>query len=251
MKILKHTKHIFPLIFSISVIMSPFIGVHAAEPISLSRFHFVEVDYDGEVYDASSLSEGLFSVCASGHNSGYIDKDGKTAIDFTFSYAGSFADSLAPASVPYGKMGYIDKNGKFEIEPVFDSANEFSCGLALVSKDGKSGFIDKTGRFTDIIDNSEYTPITNFNNGVCWVENNEGMRAVYSSEGKFITGFDFVWSGEWSDGVCWASKDIGNDFNHISMGLIDLTGNFIIPPGKYTDAQSFSEGLCWVKKSRR
>ncbi len=248
MEKIRKSKLIFAVMFALSTMFISLGSAYADEPVSLARFNFTPVEYEGEVYDAGELSEDLFFVCASGHSSGYINKDGKTQIDFTFSLAGSFADGLAPASVQYGKMGYIDKTGKFAIEPTFDSASEFSCGLALVTKGSKTGFIDTTGKFVDIIKSDEYTPITNFNSGVCWVENDKGKRAVISSEGELLTGFDFVWSGEWSDGVCWASKDMGSDFNHISMGLIDKTGKFIIEPGKYTDAQPFSEGLCWVKK---
>lgn len=225
-----------------------FQSVAMADLVSLARFDFTPVDYDGEVFDAAEFSDDMFMVCGKEHMSGFVNGEGKSVIGFDFSCAGSFVDSLAPASVPYGKMGYIDKSGKFEIEPRFDSAAEFSDGLALVQKDEKTGFIDKTGRFVDIIKNSDYTPVSSFAGGVCWVERGDGKRAVMDSRGELLTGFDFVWSSEWSDGVCWASKDTGSDFNHISMGLIDKSGEFIIQPGIYTDAQQFSEGLCWAKK---
>lgn len=216
---------------------------------TLARFDFVEVEYSGDMYDANELSQDLFLVCANEHKCGFIDADGKIAIGFSFAYAGSFHDGLAPAYVQYGKFGYIDKTGRFAIEPQFDEANEFSCGLALVRKGNKTGFIDKTGRFTDIVKNSSYTPVTSFSDGVCWVENESGKRAVMGADGKLLTDFDFVWSGEFSGGVCWASKDTGADFNHISMGLIDKNGSFIIEPGKYTDCTSFRENMCWAKKA--
>lgn len=233
----------------VALMLVPYFGAYADAPVSLSRFGFVEAECEGALYDAGEMSDGMVFVCAEGHSSGYLDKEGKKQLDFMYSYAGSFVDGLAPAGVQYGKKGYIDKSGKFAIEPVFDSASEFSCGLALVTKGDKTGFIDKTGKFVDIIDSDKYTPVTSFNSGVCWVENDEGMRAVINTEGKFVTGFDFVWSSQWSEGVCWASKNMDDDFNHISMGLIDKTGDFIIEPGKYTDAQVFCEGLCWVKKT--
>lgn len=220
-------------------------------PVSatLARFDFIEVDYSGEMYDANELSQGMFQACADEHMCGYINENGKTAVDFSFAYAGSFGNGLAPAKVRYGKFGYIDKTGLFAIEPQFDEANDFSNGLALVRKGSKTGFIDKTGRFTDIIKDASYTPVTSFRGGVCWVENENGMRAVMNSDGTLLTDFSFVWSGEFSDGVCWASKDTGSDFNHISMGLIDKNGNFIIEPGKYTDCTQFHENMCWAKKN--
>ena len=68
------------------------------------------------------------------------------------------------------------------------------------------------------------------------------------TKGNLLTGFDFVWTSEWSDGVCWASKDMGSDFDHIEMGLVDKTGSFLIAPGIYTDADVFSEGFAGRKE---
>lgn len=235
------------MILMVTACTAPFTAASAAVPPA-SRFTVEPAPYTGEVYDAAALSDGLFMVCGGDHLCGYLDEEGNTAIGFSFSYAGSFVDGLAPASVPYGKIGYIDKSGTFAIEPGFDMAEEFSCGLALVTKGDKTGFIDKTGKFVDIIKNPSYTPVSSFHGGVCWVENESGRRAVMDTQGNLLTGFDFVWTGEWSDGVCWASKDMGSDFNHIEMGLVDQTGKFIIEPGLYTDADRFSEGVCWVKK---
>jgi hypothetical protein len=44
-----------------------------------------------------------------------------------------------------GKWGFIDKTGQWAIKPQFESAMNFSEGLALVQKDGKSGYIDIKG----------------------------------------------------------------------------------------------------------
>ena len=41
---------------------------------------------------------------------------------------------------------YVDKKGAFAIEPAFSSVGYFLGDLALVVKDGKSGFIDRTGK---------------------------------------------------------------------------------------------------------
>ncbi len=213
------------------------------------RFTVTPAPYTGVVYDANAPSDGLIMVCGPDHLCGYLDMDGKTAIEYKFSYAGSFVDGLAPASLPYGKLGYIDRTGTFAIDPGFDEAGEFSCGLALVRKGDKTGFIDKTGKFTDIVKNPSHTPVSSFHDGVCWVEDTNGKRAIMDTKGNLLTGFDFVWTGEWSDGVCWASKDMGSDFDHIEMGLVDKTGSFLIAPGIYTDADVFSEGVCWAKRA--
>src|SRR6476469_1651030 len=45
-----------------------------------------------------------------------------------------------------GRAGYIDKDGKFAINPQFDSGAPFSDGLAAVRMGSAWGFIDHSGR---------------------------------------------------------------------------------------------------------
>lgn len=56
------------------------------------RFTVTPAPYTGVVYDANAPSDGLIMVCGPDHLCGYLDMDGKTAIGFGFSYAGSFVD---------------------------------------------------------------------------------------------------------------------------------------------------------------
>ena len=235
-------------IYITSVIFLSYTSALANGAVSTARFEFIEIDYDGEFYDANEMSQNHIMVCGKNHKSGYLDADGKTVIDFKFAYAGSFKNDLAPAKVAYGMFGYIDKSGKFMIEPAFDEASDFSDSLALVTKGDKTGFIDKTGKFVDIIKDDSYAPVSSFNDGVCWVQNEDEKYAILNTAGELVTGFDFVWTSEFNDGVCWASKDMGYNFKHIHMGLINTNGEFIIEPGKYTDATAYHEGLCWAKK---
>lgn len=241
----KYFKYLFSILLMCILIIQPY----TKYTFAAQRFEISSSAYKGEVYDAGVLSDGMILLCGREHLYGYLDKDGNTAIDFSFSYAGSFSDGLAPASVPYGKLGYIDKSGAFAIEPGFDEAGEFSCGFALVRKGNKTGFIDKTGRYADIVKTAGHTPVSSFTDGVCWVENTSGKRAVMDTSGHLLTGFDFVWTGQWSDGVCWASKNTGENFNKIEMELIDKTGAVLINPGIYTNAGEFGEGVCWVERT--
>ncbi|CAM4064260.1 WG repeat-containing protein [Campylobacter armoricus] len=57
-----------------------------------------------------------------------------------------------------GKWGFIDKNGKFAIEANFDWAWDFKEDLASVRLNGKYGFIDKNGNFIvePIFDDIDY-----------------------------------------------------------------------------------------------
>ena len=42
-----------------------------------------------------------------------------------------------------GRAGYIDKDGKFAINPQFESGTQFRDGLAAVRTGGAWGFIDR------------------------------------------------------------------------------------------------------------
>jgi hypothetical protein len=67
---------------------------------------------------------------------GYIDKEGKWAIQPQFDEASPFSDGMARVMAIKGfdkkKYGFIDRTGKLVIEPVYDKANDFRDGLAVV-----------------------------------------------------------------------------------------------------------------------
>ena len=72
---------------------------------------------------ADPYANGL-ALVAIGRRFGYIDAQGKFAINPQFEGAGSFDDGLAPVLMN-GKWGYIDRAGKLSINPQFDEAGKF------------------------------------------------------------------------------------------------------------------------------
>lgn len=139
---------------------------------------------------------------------------------------GSFVDGLAPASVPYGKLGYIDCTGTFAIDPGFDEAANFRVDLRSYGRATRPALLIKPGKFTDIVKNPNHTPVSSFHDGVCWVEDTSGKRAIMDTKGNLLTGFDFVWTGEWSDGVCWASKDMAATLTTLRWDLSTRQARF-------------------------
>ena len=69
---------------------------------------------------------------------GFIDKNGKQAIDVKFSEAKSFSEGLAAVELD-SSWGFSDKSGNIIIEPEYDDARNFSEGLAPVRKGGCPG----------------------------------------------------------------------------------------------------------------
>src|ERR1051326_5664897 len=55
------------------------------------------------------------------------------------------SDKLLPVKVG-GKFGYIDRDGKMAVNPQFDEASRFALGLAVVSVGSKYGYIDDSGK---------------------------------------------------------------------------------------------------------
>jgi len=104
------------------------------------------------VENAASFSRGLAAFKAGTNYSygkakwGYLDKEGKWAIQPQFDTAGNFAEGLAPVAVFLDKKsnrekwGYIDQAGKLQIPAQFDDARDFKRGIArvfLAEKDPK------------------------------------------------------------------------------------------------------------------
>ena len=81
---------------------------------------------------------------------GYIDRNGKIAINPQFGEAELFSQGLAAVKVK-DKWGYIDRSGTLMVVPQFEFADGFKGGLAAVAvyQWGLDwiGWIDRTGKY--------------------------------------------------------------------------------------------------------
>ena len=68
---------------------------------------------------------------------GYLDLEGKWAIEPRFERALVFHGGLAPAKEPGGKWGYLKPDGSWALEPKYTKARAFTDGLAAVSEQGQ------------------------------------------------------------------------------------------------------------------
>ena len=84
-------------------------------------------------------------------------------LDYIYDYLGSFIDGLAIVK-RNGLSGFINKLGIEVIPCQFDSVDEFRDGLACVKRNGKYGFIDKNGK--EII-SCEHAYSGNFSEDFC------------------------------------------------------------------------------------
>ncbi len=89
----------------------------------------------------------LFVVTVNGKD-GFIDRDGKIAIEPIFDKAYPFTDGLAAVQQKQ-KWGFIDTKGRMVIEPQFVQVGLFSDGMASFRKKQVTdpwGYIDQTGK---------------------------------------------------------------------------------------------------------
>ncbi len=181
---------------------------------------------------------------------GYIDPQGKFAVEPQFSYAEPFSEGLAAvcdASTKYGnKVGYIDQAGKYVIPPQFDEASAFSEGFARVAVSNLYGYIDKRGAF--IVKPQYRTGAEHgFAEGLVWVES-DGKWGCINGKGENVIAFKFAGPSSFSDGLAPVTlADSTNDAGLLtpSTGYIDKSGAFVIAP-QFNLAWKFSEGLARV-----
>ncbi|MFO7722985.1 MAG: WG repeat-containing protein [Bacteroidales bacterium] len=199
-------------------------------------------------------------------------------------YHSHFSHDLAVVQKEFA-YGYINKEGKFAIEPVYEEAKDFADGLAAVKKDGKWGFIDTLGNtrvpfqftrepksFSDyrafvqgtnnkwgIIDtigklivNPQYHQVWPFGGGVAVVsimdekftetfyliDVNGKVLKTYAKAANYSETITF-WSG-FQEGLAVAMK------GH-KKGFIDPQGKVVVD-FLYRDLHPLQDGMAWFEK---
>lgn len=130
---------------------------------------------------------------------GYIDRDGKMAIEPQFDDAWNFHEGLAAVKVEWAR-GYIDREGKYIVEPRYQYAGPFRDGRARVMLDDVWEFIDRKGNRTgeaepvkmedDAVPTEQPTPTA------------KGKKYGYTDkDGNFVIKPKFIQAGPFSDGL--------------------------------------------------
>lgn len=79
---------------------------------------------------------------------GFVDTDGKTAINPQFANVSNFSEGVCAVMNSEGKWGFIDKEGKISINYQFEGVRDFKHGMAIVQSSEKYGVIDEEGKYT-------------------------------------------------------------------------------------------------------
>lgn len=183
---------------------------------------------------------------------GYIDNTGKIIIKPQFLSAGQFSDGLAPVRLN-GTYGYIDKTGSFIISPKFDLALPFQNGQAKVFIDSKPFIIDKIGNITF---QHNFKSISTFGSSTFAIAITQTDKyCLINKTGKLITDTVFKKINPFIDGLA-----IVQGLNHLpytrdstqeikfEVGVIDTTGKWIIPYGRFKNIGYFENGFALAER---
>lgn len=177
---------------------------------------------------------------------GFIDSTGKIVIKPQFINAEDFSEGLASARIN-GTYGYIDKTGVFVIQPQYDFATPFHEGLAVVYQDGKPFYIDKDGAKPFDV---HFPQIYAFNYGRAQVVTSTSKTGFINRQGKFVIDTVFTTINPFVEGLAvveglnhhpYDDSEKGIKENY-EVGVIDTSGRFIIPYGKYKSITDLVDG---------
>ncbi len=187
-----------------------------------------KVDLTG-VIDINPFSEELASFRTADKKVGFINKDGKVAIQAQFGSVGYFHSGLAWAKMPEdkddsnseNKFGYINSNGEWVIEPKFSTAKNFDpeSGMARVKIGGEWAYVNKTGGIMHITDTKSWG---DFSNGLAEGTRN-GKSGYFNNKGQWVIEPQFEGTEKFENG--YAAVKMGDKW-----GVIDKEGKWIIQP---------------------
>ena|GEM_PF-671018 len=195
---------------------------------------------------------------------GVFDNHGNLVVPFIYNWGWTFSHGLAAVQVgePWGggaQWGFINPAGAVVIPFQFDAFTydfspqrvpTFSEGLAAVYRATGSGWREGAFGFIDIFGNLVvphfYDYARDFNEGRAavamgdWEWTDDAVWGFIDHMGNEIVPLQYSRVNDFSEGL--ATAFVG-DWSNRQAGFIDLSGNVVIPFGRFEDADSFSEGL--------
>jgi hypothetical protein len=152
---------------------------------------------------------------------GAVRRDGSIAVPPRYDWVGAFSDGRAAVRLN-GLYGFVDEDGREIVTPQYRVVDDYHFGFAQVDIDGKSALIDRDGKmamppkygFIRAIAPDRFRVLEARNlGGSMGADDFSGMRITLGASG----GVSF--SGTLSD-------------HDPAGGVIDLSGQWIEPPGK-------------------
>ena len=202
---------------------------------------------------------------------GYINDEGKTAIEPRFEYAEDFQENGLAIVQIKGNNALIDRMGREKVKPIYSFIAPFSEGRAVVSdakgyflidEEGKTvttkrydflnslqegralfytgiesgkilyGYLDRQGK--EVI-SAEYLDAGDFKEGMALVKLSEGQFALINPEGRKLHTYSYPYVGSLSEGLLpFQATENGK------YGYLSIDGTVAIEP-QFTSALPFSD----------
>jgi hypothetical protein len=186
---------------------------------------------------------------------GYIDRNGRLAIQPQYEWAFPFSEGLA-LIVTKGKKersAYINKAGTLVIKPFEGSPSNFSSGVARVLLGGSYVYIDKKGRWATT---RSYQSAEDCTEGLCAVKMETpgpNMWGYINPSGAVVVKAQYDWAHPFREGIARVAIMIGEPYEKngapavdLKVGYIDGTGKPITPLA-FDKAWDFSNGMAQVQ----
>ena len=199
---------------------------------------------------------------------GYLDTAGSTLIPPQWTLCGRFVEGRArvfrPTRTGDWVIGLINETGKLEIDYKFEKAEDFSEGRSLVklSPQVVPELVDRLGQEDGFID-LKGAPITDFNY-ITARDFSQGMAVVVEGEpdgrhvdADWFRGYinldgELIWPIEFATADDFTPEGVArvgtwdHETRESDHGFVRTDGTWALPP-TFEYADSFSDGLAWVK----
>jgi len=172
------------------------------------------------VTDLKPFAEALAPFKATNEKFGFIDVNGKVAIQAQFDGVGYFSGGLAWAKKDK-MIGFINPQGEWVIKPQFAAVKNFDAetGMARVKVADKWAYVNKSGEITNMNDSQG---IDDFSNGLAKGKKNDKI-GFYNTKGEWVIQPQYEGARDFKNGYA-AAKSGGK------WGIIDKTGKWVIQP---------------------
>lgn len=218
--------------------------INQTDNLDSAVFKFGYIDTRGKLVipliydDATDFNEGVAFVMNK-ELRGYIDTSNQLVIPLVNMAGNPFSEGLADVNDKMFLSGYIDKSGQIVIPMQFAVAFPFSEGLAFAGRSDTIGFINRFGEFVIA---SDFYFAKKFSDSVAFVgkmfDRNNPQWALIDYTGKFITGYEFEYVREFSEGIGVVKKN-GKWY------FININGQYVLQ-NDYSYIDSFANGLAYV-----
>lgn len=196
--------------------------------------------HDVVVGSAGRYAGGLAAAAPKGTRTfGYVDLEGRWAIEPRFDQAHPFADDRAVVSLG-GEAFVIDREGTRHGEAFAVAPLPFSGGLLAAAKDGRTGFLDREGRWAIP---PRFVEAHGLFEGLAYASIEVGRDVRWGhldASGTWVIAPTLEWTNRFVDGLAPARR--GGLF-----GFVDREGRWVIEPRWKSTQPSFTDGLAWVQ----